>query len=167
MSLQYQWKDRIYKLVNCTKEEIPSHSERVLSYWKQSGSDPEDHYRAMKISIDNGIAFKIVDEDNKEYLTTYLSYYRTSKQTVLGHILWSATKFALAMAMHHVKNDLEVASIFLIPLLPNLIPYSFIVDTNSIKLYHAFHQPVLISTQTKKYNDFLRSYFDTEKIKEL
>ena len=167
MSLQYQWKDKIYKLVNCTKEEIPSHSERVLSYWEQAGENPEDHYRAMEISIDSGIAFKVIDNTNKEYLTVYFSYYKDSRQCVLGHVFWTATKFALAMGLHHVKNDLEIASIFIMPLLPNYIPYSFLVDNTSVKLFHAYHQLVIISTQTKKCNDFLRSYFDTDKVKEL
>ena len=47
---QYTYKGRIYSVVKCVKEDIPSHIERVSSYWTADGVDVEQQTRLLKDS---------------------------------------------------------------------------------------------------------------------
>ena len=44
---QYTCKGRIYSVVKCVKEDIPSHIERVSSYWTADGVDVEQQTQLL------------------------------------------------------------------------------------------------------------------------
>ena len=66
---QYTYKGRIYSVVKCVKEDIPSHVERVSSYWPVEIL--EDQIESLKDCIENGIAIQLVNDKGKAQAIIY------------------------------------------------------------------------------------------------
>ena len=61
---QYSYNNKIYTVINCTLEDIPSHIERVLSYWKSTNTDINQQIELLQNAVKADTAFKVVDNDN-------------------------------------------------------------------------------------------------------
>ena len=148
--IKYQLRNKIYTVADCLEKEIPSHIERVSSYWQQSDTDTNSQIGYMKDSIANGIAIKCLDDKNKEIATTYGTYYKNSIHLVFGHLLWANSNRALALFIHYGKFIKNVARIFFMPHSMHPVPFEDIVELHSIRLYHKNKATLEINLQTGK-----------------
>ena len=55
---QYRYKGRIYLVTECTLEDIPSHIERVLSYWKSTNTDIDEQIKLLQNAVQHQIHLK-------------------------------------------------------------------------------------------------------------
>ena len=61
---QYRYKGRLYLVTECTLEDIPSHIERVLSYWTSANVDIKEQTKVLEEAVNNHTAFKVVNDNN-------------------------------------------------------------------------------------------------------
>ena len=64
MEKQYRFDNRIYTVTNCTKDDIPFHTERVLSYWTSCNVDIEAQISALNQSVDESTTFKVLNDSS-------------------------------------------------------------------------------------------------------
>lgn len=159
MPKHYQLRNKLYTVVDCLEKEIPSHIERVSSYWEQSNTDFNIQADYMKQSIASELAIKCIDDKNQEIGITYTTYYKNSKHIIYGNYLWVNSNRSLAIVIHYLKTFKDIAKVFFYPHITNPIPFKDIVETLSIRRYHRFHRPLEVDMQHGKALEFMNKYF--------
>ena len=76
---QYNYNNKIYTVTNCTLEDIPSHIERVLSYWKSTNTDINQQIELLQNAVKSNTAFKVIDDFLADH--NYKSYYKRTWNT--------------------------------------------------------------------------------------
>lgn len=160
MHTQYQLRNKIYSVVDCSVEDIPSHIERVSSYWEESNTDIWYQSQLMKLAIDEGLALRVLDNTEEERLAIYIVLHRNSEHTANGCLLYTKDNRSLAMALDVYKRDKEIAKIFFMPHKLPPVPFSDIVEISSIRKYHDFRKPLEVDLQKGKALSFINKYFN-------
>ena len=128
MQKQYQLRDKVYTIADCSESEIPSHLERVSSYWSKSIKDLSTQIPRLKQCIDEGIAVKMLDENDECQLICYLLYSPRDRVIALGQYFWVTNNRCMAMFLHWLKHDKGVAMAFFMPFNMNPVPFKKIVE---------------------------------------
>ena len=162
---RYEYKGKIYTIEHCTKEDIPSHIERVSSYWKDYGVDFDAQTELLEESVEGGNAYKLVDTDDNLYACAYLLPVEPEiAQAVLG---WFHTKVAYAIGCFFVRTALGLRIITLMPHTTNFIPYRFTIDENSIRSFHDLGTPLVIRLHDEKNITLYKEKFRDKGVKVL
>ena len=157
MNKQYKYRDKYYSIINCTKEDIPSHIERVSSYWTSYGIDFNEQRKWLEKSVEQTNAYKMVDTSNRLYACAYLLPANTyTMQAVLG---WFHTKIAYAIGCFFARQTLGLRTIAIMPHTNDFIPYQFAVDEGSIRAFYDLGSPLLIQLCSKKNIDIYKTKF--------
>ncbi len=167
MQKQYQLRGKVYTIADCSESEIPSHLERVSSYWGQYIEDLSTQIPRLKQCIDEGIAVKMLDENGECQLICYLS--PSSRDSVIynGQYFWVTNNRAIAIFVHWLVHSKQVAMIFFMPFNMNPVPFKKIVEDMSMQRHNNFHTPLKIDLINGKANKFMDKYFKLYDIKEL
>ena len=167
MQKQYQLRGKVYTIADCSESEIPSHLERVSSYWGQYIEDLNTQIPRLKQCIDKGIAVKMLDENGECQLICYLSSSPRDKVIYNGQCFWVADNRSIAMLAHWLIYDKQVAMVFFMPFNMNPVPFKKIVEDMSMRKHNNFHTPLKIDLVKGKANKFMNKYFTLYDIKEL
>ena len=168
---QYSYNNKIYTVINCTLEDIPSQYERVLSYWKSTNTDINQQIELLQNAVKANTAFKIVDNNDsiKAFIYILLDPHRIMK-VGQSNLLWFEDKRMLAMLMFYIR---EHERIFKLQFIPHIqkgidpIPFKFLVNNSSIRLYHSHNTPLEIDLYSNKNNLLYELHFKKYNIKEL
>lgn len=160
---QYELQNEVYSIIACQKEEIPSHIERVSSYWQLSSNNVPT--TSLETSIDTGNAFKVVNSKNELKAVVYL--YPVFDYTVRGLLLWFENKRMLAMLHHYIQFNTEYNTIQFIPDSRDKIVFRFLVTDPSIKQFIETGYPLEITRSSKKTKILYEDHYIRYNIKEL
>lgn len=144
--MQYNYDNNIYTVSNCTYEDIPSHIERVLSYWKDTDIDKQKEL--LTIAINSNTAYKLVDINNISKSMIYCV--PLQKQTVMSNLFWFENKRMLAMLAYYLTTSTNISKILFMPHTKDRIPFSFLVEDTSIRLFHSHNTPLEVDLHSKK-----------------
>lgn len=162
---QYDYKGRIYLVTNCTLEDIPSHIERVLSYWETANVDVEEQTAALEKAVNEGTAFKLVD-DNDE-LQAVIYYTTLKRHKGQSNLLWFKDKRMFAILCYYLRLTANMHFIYFLPHTKDFIPFQFIVQDNSIRHFHSHGTPLEINLYSKKSQYLYEDHYLRHNIREL
>lgn len=145
---QFEYKGRIYTVTNCTKEDIPSHIERVLSYWQDCHVNVEEQKEALKEAVENNTAFKVVNDLGEDEASIY--YIRENPWTGISNLLFFNNKRVFVILGYYLRIFICLTNIYFLPHTKNYIPFEFIVEDSSIRLFHSDGTPLEIDLYSKK-----------------
>lgn len=154
---QYKYQGIIYSIVNCTLEDIPSHIERVLSYWESSNVNIDEQRTALEKAVNEGTAYKLVDAENNT--TAVIYYVKTAFGTGQSNLLWFKDKRMFAMLCYFLRLGANIHYIYFLPHSKNYIPFEFVVQDSSIRLFHSHNQPLKIDLYSRKSHLLYEDHF--------
>lgn len=137
---QYKYQGRIYSIVDCKVEDIPSHIERVSSYWPSEII--EDQTETLKDCIENGIAIQLINDKGKPQAVIYCLPIK--EQEVKSHLLWIRSKRLFAILAWHLRTYLDISKVVFMPHSKDFIPFEFMVTPASIRRFHSHNMPLII-----------------------
>ena len=139
---QYKYRNRIYTVTNCTNEDIPSHIERVSSYWLTSNVNVKEQTELLETCVKEGIAIKLVNDKNITQCAIYCLHLKEGE--VKSHLLWTKSKKLFTMLAWYLRTHLDIAKIFFMPHNNTYIPFEFMVTPQSIRRFHSHNAPLVI-----------------------
>jgi hypothetical protein len=154
---QYKYRDSIYSVVNCTIEDIPSHIERVLPYWKPNNVDVDKQRTVLEQAVNEGTAFKVVDTDGNTKAVIYYIKFKVNSGT--SNLLWFEDKRMLAILCYYLRLKANMLYLYFMPHSKNYIPFEFIVQDSSIRLFHSHNQPLKINLYSRKSHRLYEEHF--------
>lgn len=167
MQIQYQLRNKIYTIVDCSENEIPSHLERVSQYWSQLPESIESQIARLKQCIDSNTAIKILDEKNNLSLVCYTIPSTLDKTAYIGHMLWTTSNRFIALFFHWLHTHKKVYVISFMPISMNPVPFAKIVEDMSMQRYYNFHTPLKVNLSKGKASKFVKKYITLYNIKEI
>lgn len=157
MDKQYELNSLIYTVTNCTHEDIPFHIERVLPYWTQDGADIDEQQLLLEQAVDSQTAWKVIDEQGNSHAAMYCIMLNI--RNAMSNLLWFENKRFFAMLCYHLREKEELQYIYFLPHSKTFIPFKFIVQDFSIRLFHSHDEPLQIDLfSTKAMNLYERHY---------
>ena len=154
---QYIYQGNIYSIVNCTLEDIPSHIERVLSYWESTNVDLDKQRTLLEEAVINQTAFKLVDENNNTMAVIY--YIKMTYDSGQSNLLWFKDKRMFAMLCYFLRLGVNIHYIYFMPHSKDYITFEFIVQDRSIRLFHSHNQPLKIDLYSRKSQMLYEDHF--------
>ena len=139
---QYAYKGRIYSVVKCVKEDIPSHIERVSSYWTADGVDVEQQTRLLEDCINNGIALQLVNDKGSTQAVIYGLWLKCDD--IKSHLLWIRSKKLFTILAWYLREHAYIRNIYFMPHSKSLIPFEFLVKSMSIRRFYSHNAPLAI-----------------------
>lgn len=165
MLAQYELNNKLYTLEYCIEDDIPSHIQRVLSYWEKAKVDIEEQTEQLKECVASRTALKIVDSNNE---TMCCIYFRADDiHTVQCYLLWIGNKKIFSMICFYLRQHSEIENLYFYPHFMDIVPFRFVVDEKSIRMYYNNNTPLLINLHSQKSYKMYTFYFERYGIKEL
>ena len=131
---KYHYRDKTYSIVPCSKEDIPSHIERVLSYWESTGTNIEYQKTLLEACIDAGTAIKIVDENNNFYGCLYRKPINDFEDLV--HFIWFRNGLIVALFLDYGYHHTQCMTLRYVPHQRFKISYArFLTRSNILEFY--------------------------------
>ena len=146
---QYKYKGKIYLVTECTLEDIPSHIERVLPYWTSANVDIEEQTKVLEKAVNNHTAFKVVNDNNETEAAIYLIKLN-NKFIMQSNLLFFNDKRMFAILSYYLILTVNIHKIYFKPHTKDFIPFKFIVQDSSIRLFHSNDLPLEINLYSKK-----------------
>lgn len=162
---QFSFEGRIYSVTSCKKEDIPSHIERVLSYWESVKVDLKEQAKLLEKAIDSGGAFKVVDDEGKDRAGIY--YVPRNEHEGDCYYMFLDNKRMLAMLCYYLRIVVCIDTFYFLPHVKKFIPFRFLVDESSIRNFHSYGTPLQISLYSTKSNHLYEDHFIKYGIREL
>lgn len=159
------YKGKIYSVVECTLEDIPSHIERVFSYWDSAGVDITEQTSLLRKAVENHTAFKVINEEGITEAAIY--YEHIYLQSVTSYYLWFKDKRMFAILCYFLRMRKYLHYIYFLPHTKNYIPFEFVVDLDSIKAFHINGSPLRIDLTSRKSDYLYEDHFKAKGIQEV
>lgn len=145
---QYEYAGRIYTVTTCTKEDIPSHVERVLSYWQECDVDISEQIKALEDAVQSNTALKVINDLGETESAIYFK--KLKAHDVQSNLLFLNNKRMFAILCYHLRVVTSLRAIYFLPHTKDYIPFEFVVDDYSIRLFHSHNRPLEINLFSKK-----------------
>ena len=162
---QFSFEGRIYSVTSCKKEDIPSHIERVLSYWESVKVDLKEQAKLLEKAIDSDGAFKVVDDEGKDRAGIY--YVPRNSMSGDCYYMFLDNKRMIAMLCYYLRMDVGLTELYFLPHTKDFIPFKFLIEDSSIRMFHSYNQPLKIRLSSKKSKYLYEDHFVRYGIKEL
>ena len=162
---QYEYKGRIYSVVNCTMEDIPSHIERVSSYWESANVDIQEQTKLLEQAINENTAFKLIDDEDTSKAFIYCIMMGDNEAQ--SNLMWLEDKRMFAMLCYYLRLTANIHIIYFKPHTKDYIPFEFVVQDSSIRSFHNNDTPLKIDLYSTKSTKLYEDHFLSRGIKEL
>ena len=139
---QYTYKGRIYSVVKCVKEDIPSHIERVSSYWLADNVDFTEQTRLLEDCINRGIALQLLNDKGKVQAVIYGLWLKCDD--IKSHLLWIRSKKLFTILAWYLRQHVYIKNIYFMPHSKSSIPFEFLVKPLSIRRFYSHNAPLVI-----------------------
>lgn len=140
MNKQYLYKSKIYSIINCTKEDIPVHIEKVSSYWSEQIINLQEHL--LENCINTGLAKQLVNDKNQTQAVIYGTYY--NNRIITSYLLWMRSKKLFSLLAYYLRTKSDITTILFKPHTMNPVPFEFMVKPSSIRRYYSHNSPLVI-----------------------
>lgn len=154
---QYKYQGNIYSIVDCTLEDIPSHIERVFSYWQSANVNIDEQRVLLEKAVNEHTAFKLVDEHDNTMAVIY--YIKIAVDSGQSNLLWFKDKRMFAMLCYFLRLGVNIHYVYFMPHTKNYIPFEFVVQDRSIRLFHSHNQPLKIDLYSRKSQILYEDHF--------
>ena len=162
---KYMYKSKVYSVVECTLEDIPSHIERVFSYWQSANVNITEQTSLLEKAVANHTAYKVINDNGDTEAAIY--YEHTHLQSVMSYYLWFKDKRMFAILCYFLRMRKYLHYIYFLPHVKNYIPFEFIVDDDSIRAFHLNGTPLRIDLTSKKSNYLYEDHFKAYDIRRI
>lgn len=162
---QYKLKNDIYTVTACTKEDIPSHIERVLSYWKATNTSISTQTKLLELAVEADTAYKVVNSDNEDMCVMYLL--AESHTVAQCNLLWFVNKRVLAMLFYYLRFMTEYQTFTFTPHSKDFIPFRFLIPESSLRIFFTQGTPIEMSVYGSKSQILYEDHFLRYGIEEL
>lgn len=154
---EYVYDGTYYSVKNIPKEKIPSHIERVLFYWEQSGANIDQQKEMLEKSVEEGSAYMLVHNEDSPKVFLYLTKYDANNY--IAHALWFERKVFLAILCYHLRRHTQIRAIFFIPhKLTDDFPFKFLVEEGTIGPCIQYGYPVKVDLYSQKCENLYKYY---------
>lgn len=161
----YDFNGDIYSVVACTKEDIPSHTERVLSYWKETNTSIPTQFKLLEDCIEEDTAYKLIDANGVSKAGIYLQF--TKIDEARCYFMFLENKRMLAMLFHYLRTVTNINVVLFTPHDKKFIPFKFLMNEISIRMWINTGVPIRIGTYSKQGQALYEDHFLRYGIKEL
>lgn len=160
-------KGKAYFLRECTYEDIPSHLEKVSSYWEQHGIEFPDSIReACKESVKKKYAFKLISEDDELVAFLYLKRVKVSEFFCLS--IYFIRKVFISIIFHHLKR-INIRYLMFTPINTESdeIPFRNMLSKEAIRDYKQNRQFIRIDMYSEHGSQFYKYQYERLGVKEV
>lgn len=145
------------RVVECTETDIPSHIEKVFVYWKANNVDFNEQKLLLQEAVDNHSAWKVIDDTDATKAVIYCVY--ISPYRVMSNLLWIENKRMFAILAYHLRMNVRLQYINFLPHSKDYIPFKFVVEDYSMRLFHSHNQPLEINLWSNKSQKLYENHF--------
>ena len=149
----YIYRNKTYTIDNCCNSDIPSHLEKVLSYYNPNEIDIQR--QRMEEAVYNGTAYKLVDEDGNTCVFAY--YEQKTYQDVNGIALWWNSLRLFAIFGVWFRGCTFNRYIHINPHKSTPV-FNFLVEDESIRNFYSEGTSLYIDLYSKKCNKIAKIY---------
>jgi len=163
---KYSFEGRVYSVISCTKEDIPSHTERVLSYWESAKVNISTQIKLLEKCIEQGTAYKVVDDEGKDRAGIYYIA-RKGLQSGDCYYMFLDNKRMLAILCYYLRMRVCLDTLYFLPHTKGFIPFRFLVDESSIRDFNCYGFPLEIKLSSQKSRYLYEDHYVRYGIKEI
>lgn len=160
----YTYRDKKYSIVPCTLEDIPSHIERVLSYWKNTGTDLARQNELLQECIHANMAYKVIS-DNKTVGCFYCK--PITKYIYMDVFTWFKNGIVLAIDLDYVYHYTSMKAVMFLPHQRNRVSYKSLLTKNNLLCYRNSKEPITVDLKNHKITSIYKYYFIGRGIKRI
>ena len=155
---KYIYRNRQYSVEPCVKEDIPSHTERVLSYWESTNTTISYQLSLLQSCIETGEAFKILDDSSNSIGCLY--WKGISEKEASVYFCWFKNGLALALEQDYAYRYFPYETIYYMPHSRERLSYKSMLTLPSILVFHKTNLPVPVNIRNPKIMKHYRRYFN-------
>ena len=151
---KYRYKGRIYSIENCVMQDIPSHLERVLSYYRPD--EIETQRQRMVEAVYCGTAYKLVNPEGETVVFAY--YEQMSEEEAKGIALWWESIRLFSIFGIWFRSYTFNQFVYIKPHKKDFVTFEFLVEDYSIRNYHLHDSPLIIDLFSDKCRKIIKLY---------
>lgn len=162
---RYSYRDKIYSVMPCSKKDIPSHTERVLSYWKSTGTNLNYQKVLLEACIDARTSIKVVDEEGN---TLGCLYWKPIEGSIyLAHFVWFKNFIVLGIGLDYIYKNFDCRMLRYVPHQRNKISYKSLLSIVNIRMFYGTNLAIDVDLTNPKIKHLYRRYYLDKGIKEV
>ena len=164
---KYYYRNTVYTIVPCSKKDIPSHVERVLSYWKSTGTDLHKQYKALEECVNTKKSFKIINNTSNKLIG--VCYWRPLNNKGIYQInyLFYTSGIALGIMIDYFWKHTDAKyDVFLPHQFTRLRNINWMSEKN-VRDFYSKRKYTLIDLHNKSLAKIHKRYFIDKNIKEV
>ena len=154
----YSYRDHLISIVPCSKEDIPSHIERVLSYWESTGTSIDCQKTLLEACVDAGSAIKVLDESSKCLGCLYWKPLKNESEYII-HYLWFKNSTIVGIMVDYVYRHTYCKTVMYVPHQRNKISYVKFLTRDNIRSFYSSYPAIVVNIRNTKINKIYTRYF--------
>lgn len=163
----YSYRDHLISIVPCSKEDIPSHIERVLSYWESTGTNIDYQKTLLEACVDAETAVKVLDESGKCLGCLYWKPLENESEYII-HYLWFKNSIIVGIMIDYAYRHTYCKTVMYVPHQRNKISYAKFLTRNNIMSFYSKNSAVVVNIRNPKIMKIYKKYFaDNPNVKEV
>ena len=163
----YSYRDHIISVVPCSKEDIPSHIERVLSYWESTGTNIDYQKTLLEACVDAGTAVKVLDESGKCLGCSYWKPLENEYEYIM-HYLWFKSGTIIGIMIDYAYKHTMCKTLLYVPHQRDRISYASFLTRNNIISFYSKDPAIIVNIRNLKIMKIYKKYFaDNSNVKEV
>ena len=162
---QFCLNDENYLVLPCTQDDIPYHIDKVYSYWEAGNTDIEEQTLLLSKGVCEGTSWKVINSSEDTKAVIYCNLLTSHK--AMSNLLWMENKRMLAILCYYLRMYVRLQYIYFMPHTKNFIPFKFLVQNYSIRLFHSHNQPLEIDLYSVKCENLYQIHFKGYNIQDI
>lgn len=163
--VKYNYRDCEYSIVPCILEDIPSHIERVLSYWKSTGTNLNKQYELLEECVYTNTSFKIIK--NSTETVGYFYCKPISKRVYMVVFTWFKNGLVLSIGLDYIYRYTSIEYVKFLPHQRNKVSYKSLLTTFNILCYRNSVEPITVDVKNEKITSIYKRYFINRDVKRI
>ena len=162
----YSYRNKLISIVPCSKEDIPSHIERVLSYWKSTDTNLEYQKTLLEACVDAGTAIKAVDDKGRSLGCMYWKPLNVNDYLI--HFLWYRTGIIFGIGLDYVYKHTRCRVAYYMPHQRKRISYSNLLMRDNVMQFYNTEDAIKVNIRNPKIIKIYERYFvNNDNVKEV
>lgn len=162
----YSYRNRNISIVPCSKKDIPSHIERVLSYWESTGTNLDYQRSLLEACVDAGTAIRGYDDKGRELGCLY--WKPLTDNDYLIHFVWFRNGIILGAGLDYIYKYTRCNYVYYMPHQRDKISYASLLMRNNVLQFYGTDEAIKVNVRNHKIMKLYKKYFaDNPNIKEV
>lgn len=163
--VNYFYRNQQYSVVPCSLEDIPSHIERVLSYWETTNTNINTQKFYLEECVKANEAFKVLNDKNESIACLY--WKGIDKNKAIAYYCWFKNGLALAIGQDYAYRYFPYEIVYYVPHERTKLHYKCFHTFASALAFHKSKDSVPINIRNPKMMSHYRKYFKENGVKEV